>query len=51
MDSKGVVAVLDGLLAERGKPSFTRYDNEPEIIAKVLAGWCKEVGVIAGSVF
>ena len=45
MDSKGVVAVLDGLLAERGKPSFIRLDNGPEFIAGVLADWCKEVGV------
>ncbi len=45
MDAKGVVAVLDDLLAERGNPSFIRLDNGPEFIAGVLADWCKEVGV------
>lgn len=32
-----VVAVLDGLLAERGKPHFTRCDNGPEFITEVVA--------------
>ena len=45
MDARGVVAVLDGLLAERGKPCFIRLDNGPEFIATVLEDWCEEVGV------
>ena len=39
-----VVAVLDGLLAERGKPCFIRCDNGPEFIADVVASWACEVG-------
>ena len=39
-----VVAVLDGLLAERGKPCFIRCDNGPEFIAEVVASWACEVG-------
>ena len=45
MDAKSVVAVLDGLLSERGRQRFIRLDNGPEFIAKVLADWCEEVGV------
>ena len=45
MDARGVVAVLDGLLAERNKPCFIRLDNGPEFIATVLEDWCEEVGV------
>ena len=39
-----VVAALDGLLAERGKPHFIRCDNGPEFIAEVVASWAREVG-------
>ena len=39
-----VVAALDGLLAERGRPHFIRCDNGPEFIAEVVASWAREVG-------
>jgi putative transposase len=45
MDAKAVVAVLDGLLAERENPGFIRPDNGPEFIVGVLENWCEEVKV------
>ena len=42
--AKDVVAVLDDLLAQHGRPLFLRCDNGPEFIAKVVASWAKEVG-------
>ena len=47
MDARGVVAVLDGLLAERNKPCFIRLDNGPELIATVLEDWCEEVPLVS----
>ena len=37
--SAAEVAVLDGLLAERGRPHFIRCDNGPEFIAELVASW------------
>lgn len=39
-----VVAVLDGLLCERGAPCYVRCDNGPEFVADAMAKWCEEVG-------
>ncbi len=44
IDAKDVVAVLDDLLAQHGRPLFLRCDNGPEFIAEVVASWAKEVG-------
>lgn len=32
---------LDELAAERGAPAYLRMDNGPELIAYVLADWCR----------
>ena len=43
-----VVAVLDRLAAERGRPpAFVRFDNGPEFVAHAVADWCAESGVAA----
>ncbi len=44
IDAKDVVAILDDLLAQHGRPLFLRCDNGPEFIAEVVASWAKEVG-------
>ena len=35
-----VVALLEGLVAERGAPEHPRMDNGPEMTAHALVGWC-----------
>ena len=43
-----VVATLDRLVAERGRPpAFVRFDNGPEFVANTVAEWCTETGVNA----
>jgi putative transposase len=36
-----VVATLDRLAAQRGAPTFVRFDNGPEFIAHAVADWCR----------
>ncbi len=45
-NAKFVVAILDNLLGEKGKPYYLRVDGGPEFISKALALWYSEVGVI-----
>lgn len=41
IDADGVVAVLDRLVLERGRPpAFVRFDHGPEFIAHAVADWC-----------
>lgn len=41
IDADQVVAVLDGLLLERGVPGYLRFDNGPEFVANAVADWCR----------
>ena len=43
-DADQVVAVIEGLVAERGKPEHLRMDNGPELIAWALRDWCRLAG-------
>ena len=45
IDALGVIATLDGLVAENGAPVYLRVDHGPEFIAGLLADWCAEMGV------
>ena len=45
IDSLGVIAVLDDLVASRGHPIYIRCDNGPEFISKALEDWSAEMGV------
>lgn len=43
IDADQVVAVLDRLALERGRPpAFVRFDNGPEFVAHAVADWCTE---------
>lgn len=44
-NSERVVAVLEALMSERGKPSALRMDNGPEFVALALRGLCHRRGV------
>ena len=44
IDAGGVIAILDGIVAERGAPSYLHSDNGPEFIAHALQAWCDEMG-------
>ena len=39
-----VVAVIEGLVAQRGAPTYLRMDNGPELIAWALRDWCRLAG-------
>ena len=42
IDADATVAILDGLVAERGAaPQFVRCDNGPEFTANALCDWCR----------
>jgi putative transposase len=42
IDADATVAVLDRLVAERGRPPrFIRCDNGPELTAHALRDWCR----------
>lgn len=41
-----VVRVLERLKEQRGTPDVLRLDNGPKFISEVLAGWCKDNGVL-----
>jgi putative transposase len=43
-DADQVVAVIEGLVAERGNPEHLRMDNGPELIAWALRDWCRLAG-------
>lgn len=45
IDARGVIAALDGIVAERGTPVYIRMDNGPEFISHALARWAKEMGI------
>ena len=40
IDADTVVALLEGVVAERGAPEHLRMDNGPEMTAHALVGWC-----------
>lgn len=41
IDADRVVAVLERLVRERGRPpAYVRFDNGPEFVAGVIADWC-----------
>lgn len=42
LPSLRVIRVLEGLLAQRGKPANIRCDNGPEFISHKLEQWCTE---------
>jgi putative transposase len=45
IDADATVAVLDRLVAERGRPPrFLRCDNGPELTANALRDWCRFTG-------
>jgi transposase InsO family protein len=39
--AKDVIAVLAGLIAQRGAPAHLRSDNGPEFVAKAVRAWLK----------
>jgi transposase InsO family protein len=39
-----IVRVLDELRAIRGAPAHIRSDNGPELVSRVVKGWCEEGG-------
>jgi putative transposase len=41
IDADKVVATLDALMFARCAPSFVRFDNGPEFIARAVADWCR----------
>ena len=41
IDSDGVVAVVERLVADRGAPRHLRMDNGPELTAAALRDWCR----------
>jgi putative transposase len=43
-DADTVVAIIEGLVAERGAPVHLRMDNGPELIAWALRDWCRLAG-------
>lgn len=45
IDAEGVIAALDGNVAERGIPVYIRMDNRPEFISHALERWAKEMGI------
>jgi transposase InsO family protein len=45
MRAAGVVAVLRGLVRERGAPGHIRSDNGPEFIARAIRRWLEASGV------
>ena len=43
-DADQVVAVIEGLVAQRGIPEHLRMDNGPELVAWALRDWCRLSG-------
>ena len=41
IDSDGVVAIVERLVASRGAPAHLRMDNGPELTAAALRDWCR----------
>ena len=50
IDADGVIAALDGIVAERGVPVYIRMDNEPEVTSHALEDWDKEMGATLYSI-
>ena len=42
LSSKRVVRVLEGIVAEQGKPRRIRVDNGPEMTSSTFTQWCEE---------
>ena len=40
------MAVIEGLVAERGAPGHLRMDNGPELLAWALRDWCRLAGPV-----
>ncbi len=40
-----VIAVLAGLIVQRGTPAHLRSDNGPEFVAKAVQAWLKEKAI------
>jgi putative transposase len=47
MTAEAVVAILAGLVRERGAPGHVRSDNGPEFIARAIRDWLGRAGVAA----
>src|SRR5205085_339583 len=41
IDAQKLVNMLEGIVAERGLPTYLRCDNGPEFISRALARWCR----------
>jgi putative transposase len=41
IDADGVVRCLERLAAQRGAPTYVRFDHGPEFIAHAVADWCR----------
>jgi transposase InsO family protein len=44
IDADTVVALLEGLVAERGAPGHLRMEGGPEMTAHALKDWCESAG-------
>ena len=42
IDAEKLVNMLEGIVAERGVPTYLRCDNGPEFISHALARWCRK---------
>ena len=42
IDAQKLVNMLEGIVAERGLPTYLRCDNGPEFISRALARWCRK---------
>jgi putative transposase len=40
-----VIRALQKIIEQRGLPKNIRSDNGPEFISKIMAAWCKQLGI------